>query len=387
MVRSLAVLEAMTNAPKELSQELDQPFSDRVLNPLLERLTGLGRRLSGADSAQRIRHKLDLAGNPPGWTVDRVAAWKVLGAIIGLAVGGGAAMLLANSLTTRIVFVLVGVAIGFFGPSLFLYQKAYDRSARLLKELPDAIDLLTISVESGLGFDAAVQQVARNTEGPLADEFSRVLREMQIGQGRGDALRAMADRTNLPDLRSFVSAMVQADSFGIPIAQVLRVQSQEMRVKRRQRAEEKAQQVPVKITVPLIFFILPCLFIAVMGPAALSIIDNLSQVDVPESLRRASIGARAFAAVGLAVPLALNPQREGLIALGILVVAWAFACLDPVPTHGPADRPGGGGRRHLLRLRPAGRSRWSWRPWSSCPSSPGLGAACGACPRRCPPSW
>ncbi len=275
VVRSLAVLEAMTNAPKELSQELDQPFSDRVLNPLLERLTGLGRRLSGADSAQRIRHKLDLAGNPPGWTVDRVAAWKVLGAIIGLVVGGGAAMLFANSLTTRIVFVLAGVAIGFFGPSLFLYQKAYDRSARLLKELPDAIDLLTISVESGLGFDAAVQQVARNTEGPLADEFARVLREMQIGQGRGDALRAMADRTNLPDLRSFVSAMVQADSFGIPIAQVLRVQSSEMRVKRRQRAEEKAQQVPVKITIPLIFFILPCLFIAVMGPAALSIIDNI----------------------------------------------------------------------------------------------------------------
>ena len=173
--------------------------------------------------------------------------------------------------------MLVGVALGFFGPSLYLYQKAYDRSTGCLKELPDAIDLLTISVESGLGFDAAVQQVARNTEGPLADEFARALREMQIGQGRGDALRAMADRTNLPDLRSFVSAMVQADSFGIPIAQVLRVQSSEMRVKRRQRAEEKAQQVPVKITVPLIFFILPCLFIAVMGPAVLSIMDNMSQ--------------------------------------------------------------------------------------------------------------
>ena len=275
VVRSLAVLEAMTNAPKELSQDLDQPFSERVLNPLLGRLTGLGRRLSGADSAQRIRHKLDLAGNPPGWTVDRVVAWKVLGAIIGLVAGGGAAMVFASSLTTRILFVLIGVLLGFFSPSLYLYQKAYDRSARLLRELPDAIDLLTISVESGLGFDAAVQQVARNTQGPLADEFSRVLREMQIGQGRGDALRALADRTNLPDLRSFVSAMVQADSFGIPIAQVLRVQSSEMRVKRRQRAEEKAQQVPVKITIPLIFFILPCLFLAVMGPAVLSIMDSL----------------------------------------------------------------------------------------------------------------
>ncbi len=167
------------------------------------------------------------------------------------------------------------MVLGFFVPDLYLYQQTYERSERIQRELADAIDLMTISVESGLGFDAAVQQVARNTEGPLAEEFARVLREMQLGMGRSEALRALADRTNVDDLKSFVSAMVQADSFGIPIAQVLRVQSGEMRVKRRQRAETKAQQVPVKITVPLIFFILPCLFIAVLGPAALSIMDNL----------------------------------------------------------------------------------------------------------------
>jgi tight adherence protein C len=135
---------------------------------------------------------------------------------------------------------------------------------------------MTISVESGLAFDAAIQQVARNTKGPLADEFSRVLREMQIGQGRAQALRGLAERTNVDDVRSFVTAMVQADSFGIPIANVLRVQSSEMRVKRRQRAEEKAQKVPVKMTVPLIFCILPCLFIAVMGPAVIHIMDSFS---------------------------------------------------------------------------------------------------------------
>ena len=118
--------------------------------------------------------------------------------------------------------------------------------------------------------------MARNTDGPLADEFSRMLREMQIGQGRSAALRALGERTNVPEIRSFVSAMVQADAFGIPIAQVLRVQSSEIRVKRRQHAEEKAQQVPVKITIPLIFCILPCLFIAVMGPAAIGIMDNFS---------------------------------------------------------------------------------------------------------------
>ncbi len=159
-------------------------------------------------------------------------------------------------------------------PNLYLYQVAYDRAAQMQRALPDAIDLMTISVESGLGFDAAVQQVATNTDGPLADEFARVLREMQIGAGRSDALRAMGERSKIPELHTFVSAMVQADSFGIPIAQVLRVQSGEIRVKRRQRAEEKAQQVPVKITIPLIFCILPCLFIAVMGPAAISIMDS-----------------------------------------------------------------------------------------------------------------
>jgi tight adherence protein C len=159
---------------------------------------------------------------------------------------------------------------------MYLYQKAHDRSYQLGRDLPDAIDLLTISVESGLGFDAAMQQVAKNTDGPLADEFSRMLREMQIGQGRSAALRALSERTNVPEIRSFVSAMVQADAFGIPIAQVLRVQSSEIRVKRRQHAEEKAQQVPVKITIPLIFCILPCLFIAVMGPAAIGIMERFS---------------------------------------------------------------------------------------------------------------
>ena len=179
-----------------------------------------------------------------------------------------------GSPTTKIL-VIIGVTLaGFFAPSMYLYQRTYDRSARIQRELPDAIDLLTISVESGLGFDAALQQVAYNTEGPLADEFSRVLREMQIGSSRSEALRALAERSNLSELRSFVSSMVQADAFGIPIANVLRVQSSEMRVKRRQRAEEKAQQVPVKMTIPLIFCILPSLFIVVMGPAVLQVMDS-----------------------------------------------------------------------------------------------------------------
>ena len=273
--RSIAVLEALTAAPKEMKQELDAPFSDRVLLPLLARAQGIGRRMTPADASERIHEKLELAGNPAGWTADRVAAGKVVGFV------GALLLSLLFCFVLGIPFlptlgIVVGTSIaGYMAPNMYLYQRAYDRSAQLQKELPDSIDLLTISVESGLGFDAAVAQVARNTEGPLSEEFARMLQEMQLGRGRSDALRSMADRTNLPDLRAFVSAMVQAEAFGIPIGQVLRVQSSEIRVKKRQWAEEQAQKVPVKILIPLIFCILPCLFIIVLGPAGISIFENL----------------------------------------------------------------------------------------------------------------
>ncbi|CAN5615460.1 type II secretion system F family protein [soil metagenome] len=273
--RSLAVLEAMTAAPAELTAELDRPFAERVLEPLQTRALRLGRRLSGADSAERLRRKLDFAGNPNDWGADRVVSLKVIGAFALLVVGLALGSLTGASFPILALMGAGGLVLGFLLPDFYLYQTAYNRSERLARELPDAIDLLTISVESGLGFDAACQQVARNTEGPLSEEFSRMLKEMQIGQSRSEALRSMSARTNVPDVRSFVSAMVQADAFGIPIGSVLRVQSSEMRVKRRQRAETKAQQVPVKITIPLIFCILPCLFVAVMGPAALTVMDNL----------------------------------------------------------------------------------------------------------------
>lgn len=272
--RSLAVLEAMSTAPAELTKELDRPFGERVLEPLQARALRIGRRLSGADSAERIRRKLDIAGNPHGWSVDRVVSGKVIGAVTLAPAALAVALVVGLPGTLVILALLVGLVIGFFVPNFYLYQRAYERSHQIERDLPDAIDLMTISVESGLGFDAAVQQVARNTEGPLAEEFSRLLREMQIGQGRAEALRSLADRTDVADLRSFVSAMVQADMLGIPVAAVLRVQSGEMRVRRRQRAETKAQQVPVKITVPLIFCILPCLFMAVMGPALLTVLDS-----------------------------------------------------------------------------------------------------------------
>ncbi len=276
LARALEALERSGQAGQEMAQEADLPFADRVLAPFQARALALGRRVTGADKAERIRRRLDFAGNPRGWTVDRVLSMKVLCAVIlpGLVIVYG--LLLGGSATTLVVITVAAAMLGFFGPDLYLYNSAAHRADQMKRTLADAVDLLTISVEAGLGFDAALQQVARNTTGPLAEEFSRVLREMQLGMSRSEALKAMGTRSNVDDLNTFVGSMVQADAFGIPIAQVLRVQSNEIRVKRRQYAEEKAQQVPVKIMIPLILFILPCLFVVVMGPAVLSAIDSFN---------------------------------------------------------------------------------------------------------------
>jgi tight adherence protein C len=274
--RSIAVIQALTEAPEEMKAELDLPFNERVLFPLLARAQGLGRRITPADANDRIREKLDQAGNPKGWTVDRVMAGKVVGFAAMLVLSLVVCVAMGLTFLPTLGAVVAASMVGYMAPNMYLYQKAHDRAETMQRALPDAIDLLTISVESGLGFDAAVAQVARNTDGPLAEEFARLLKEMQLGRGRSDALRSLGERTDLPDLRSFVSAMVQADAFGIPVGQVLRVQSSEIRVKRRQWAEEMAQKVPVKILVPLIFCILPCLFIAVLGPAGISIMNSFS---------------------------------------------------------------------------------------------------------------
>lgn len=274
--KSLSVIEAFSAAPQEMQREFQPSFQDRVLGPMVERTLGIGKKLTPADHNERIRHKLEVAGNPPGWTVDRVTSLKFVGFVVFLVLSLIVSLLLGLGLGLMLVFCIGAAVAGYLAPNMYLYQKGYDRTNAMQRAIPDALDLLTISVESGLGFDAALSQVARNTEGPLAQEFARVLQEMQIGMGRGAALRALGDRTHVDEVKGFVSAMVQADSLGIPIAQVLRVQSREIRVKRRQRAEEKAQKVAVKILVPLIFCILPCLFIAVLGPAGIAMFESFS---------------------------------------------------------------------------------------------------------------
>jgi tight adherence protein C len=273
--RSLAALDAISSRREEVRRELDRPFAERVLGPIVTRLSRIGSQFSPKDESSKLRHRIDLAGNPAGWNVERILAFKVIGLTCGLFVGIGLPLGLGGGLAVTAGVAVLLAPLGYFAPDLALYQIAYNRNERIRRDLPDSMDLLTISVEAGLPFDAALSQVARNTRGPLADELFRVLQEMQIGLARIDALRAVAERTNVPELRGFVTAMVQADTFGIPVANVLRVQARDLRVKRSQRAEEVAQKVPVKILFPLVFCILPALFIVVMGPAAISAYHNL----------------------------------------------------------------------------------------------------------------
>jgi tight adherence protein C len=268
--RSLTTVAALgSRRPSVREQELNRPFVDRVLDPTVAWFVRLGRRFTPEDGVHRIKSRLDQAGNPSGWDPDRLLGVKALAALVGLLCGFVGPLIFSVATPAWIAYVAAGFALGWYAPSIWLYQIAATRGQTVRSALPDALDLLTISVESGLSFDAALSQVATKTTGPLAGEFLRVLGEIQIGTGRVEAMRALAERTDVPELRSFIGAMIQADAFGVPIAGVLRVQAKEMRVKRSQRAEEQAQKVPVKILFPLIFCLLPCLFLVILGPAAI----------------------------------------------------------------------------------------------------------------------
>lgn len=235
-------------------------------------LVGIGRRLSPSGTVARLQRRLDMAGNPEKWNTDRLFAVKAIGLI---ALGALGLLIGLHDPGLEILTTVLGAGAGFFLPDLLLINTGIKRQQKIQQDLPDAMDMLTICVESGLGFDAAMARVARNSQGPVAAEFSRVLQEIQIGKSRSQAMRSMSDRTTVAELRAFTSALVQAGELGIPVADVLRQQAGEMRLRRRQRAEEKAQQVPVKILFPLVGCLFPALFIIVIGPGAISIMHSL----------------------------------------------------------------------------------------------------------------
>ena len=231
-------------------------------------LRTLALRLSPTGITGTLQRRLDLAGNPPAWSADRILAAKGLLLLVLGALGGLYGLL--HGVGLCILCAALGGAIGFFLPDVLLYNAGTKRQAKIQAALPDGLDMLTVCVEAGLGFDAALAQVARYTRGPLAAEFARALQEMQIGVARTQALRGMVARTSVPELRAFVSAIVQASELGITVARVLREQANEMRVRRRQRAEEKAQKVPIKILFPLIFCLFPALFVVILGPGVIT---------------------------------------------------------------------------------------------------------------------
>ncbi len=256
-------------------KELEGSLFQRVLAPVLSGSARLAKRFTPVGSHERIARKLVIAGSPPGWDAERVIAFKVLGFVGGLVGGLLVGSLLGLSGFTKIVVAVLCTFAGFMLPSSRIDSKADDRQQEILRSLSDTLDLLTISVEAGLALNASIAQVVRNVPGVLSQEFARMLQEIQLGVARQEAFRHLAERTDVDELNAFALAMIQADVFGVSIASVLRTQAQQLRIKRRQRAEAKAQQTPVKIVFPLILCVLPALFVVIVGPGVIRIIQSL----------------------------------------------------------------------------------------------------------------
>ena len=249
--------------------ELAQPFSDRVLVPLVEASARFMARFTPARTLEVTRHKLDLAGNPNNWSATEFFGIRGLAALLLAALTLALTLLSGAGLAQQLFFTLLMGLLGFFLPVVWLSRRIRRRQQEVIKTLPDALDLLTISVEAGLPFDGAMQRVAEKWDNEISRAFERMLNEMRMGKSRREALRNMASRIEVPDVTSFVAALVQADQLGISIAKVLRIQSEQMRIKRRQRAEEKARQAPIKMLIPMTFLIFPTILIIILGPALL----------------------------------------------------------------------------------------------------------------------
>lgn len=272
VARSLELVNYQASGQTVARHELGA--GERLLDPILGRLRGLGTALTPTGAADSMARNLDKAGNPPAWTVDKVYGAKGTLLLIGLALG-----FLWQGLTlTGLVAMAVLGTFAFFLPDILVYNAGARRQEQLRKGLADSLDMLSVCVEAGQGFDAAIQQVARSTEGPIAGEFARVLSEIQIGRSRAEAFASLGERTTAPEVKNFVSALVQADRLGLPVAAVLREQTQNMRLIRRQLAEEKAQKVTVKILFPLLLCIFPALFIVIIGPGAIRMMEAFSNL-------------------------------------------------------------------------------------------------------------
>jgi tight adherence protein C len=262
------------NGPTDLrAAALQHSASERALKPLAYSLVGLARRLTPIAWIESLDRRLMLAGRPVAWPIERVLVAKIVLAVAAFLLGF---VTFADKRTVMWLLIWGGMtALAYFAPDLLLFSRGQERRDAIQKALPDTLDQMTIAVEAGLGFETAMARAGRTGTGPLAQELVRTLQEVQIGVPRSKAMRNLADRTEQDDLRHFVLAVVQAENYGIPVADVLKTQAAEQRLKRRQRAEEKAMKIPVKIIFPLILCILPTLFIVILGPAVIQISRTL----------------------------------------------------------------------------------------------------------------
>lgn len=255
--------------------ELSQPFGERVIIPVVRRIGEFSARFTPQKAIQDTSRRMELAGNP--WPID-AATFLAIRFILAVVFGGflTAVVLISPPSNPNDNFMYIGGATfgGFFLPHLMLTSKITRRQTEVRKAMPDALDLLTICVEAGLGFDAAMSKVSEKWENELSLAFTRAIREVQLGKVRRDALRDMADRLGIPEMTSFVAAIIQSEQLGVSMAKVLRIQSDQMRLKRRQRAEEEAHKAPVKMLIPMALLIFPSIMIIILTPAALQIMGS-----------------------------------------------------------------------------------------------------------------
>ncbi len=249
---------------------LDRGFSERAVAPVFEGVGRFALRFTPQGWVESSQHKLVLAGKADRMDGNTWAAIRVISVVISFLLWLLVQGLVGDSMW-KLILLGVMLAMGFFGPQAYLNRRIDARRSAMERQLPDVIDLLVISVEAGLGFEAAMGRVVQNVPGELSREFSRTLQETRVGVSRNVALRDMAERTDVDDLNTFILSLIQADQFGVSIARMLRVQADEMRVRRRQRAQERAFAAPVKLVFPLVFFIFPAIFVVLLAPAAMRI--------------------------------------------------------------------------------------------------------------------
>jgi tight adherence protein C len=255
--------------------ELQQPFHERVLIPAAKSILATLGKYGPKQSAERLRLNLQMAGNPGGITPLMFVGLRVVLALV-LGVIISVLTLRTMELPQALMYSAVGFALGYMLPVMWLGRRIAARKKAITKALPDALDLLCISVEAGLAFDLALQRVADKWDDELSREFRRVLKDMQLGRSRREALKDLADRTGVDDVQTFTAAVIQADQLGVSMSKILRIQSDQMRVRRRQRAEELAQQAPIKMLFPMVFLIFPALFVVILGPAVPRIFSSFS---------------------------------------------------------------------------------------------------------------